>query len=694
MGANLVSSSEPRRSLGPWWAVFAAGLFALVGGLSLAGARMAAQSLDRERLALQSDAALVRGVAETSLQDAAANVQNLLESRLPLDTVSAEVLDQAVMLFEQRLERESLSPALRFETCMLLARIAVLRSESGRAAELYQRAKSLLASDSGVPAEEVRFRTAQCDVRLGRVLAARGQWEPAAQATAAGLKTLRLLAAQDASVDRRVLSAELAISEFNWAVIEAARGADPLSPLDRAIGRIAEKVAKSIDAEHVFWRDLLADAHQLQSGLLWRQGATREASAASQASIDVVVGTLEVVQRISAEGRLSFASGKYEDALQQARHNLLEIERDADNGTPATGAEDAAALPHAWRWERLNNARSRVVSHDVLLRGRLPGEFERQEAVLLVWGDDQWSKSALVGAISAVHQRIEVIVLVADSSIQARAERTLRDAGLPADAVTFVSIPANTVWARDFGPLVVERGDGALIVDAVLPRKRRFKDDLVPTRLARWLQANTLSLPIAVDGGAILSNGQGLCLASEALAWVNEQRGLANRQILTRNLQRVTGAERVVYVDPLRDEPTGHLDCFMTFTSPDTLVIGDYGDADPVNAELLDRQAERLARLRMPGGPLRVERIPMPPPVSSNIRGTYTNVIYANGVLLVPTWSGVPAAFQQQAMAVYRRLLPDWEVIGIDCTELGARGGALHCASASLFRLGSLPRHD
>ena len=38
---------------------------------------------------------------------------------------------------------------------------------------------------------------------------------------------------------------------------------------------------------------------------------------------------------------------------------------------------------------------------------------------------------------------------------------------------------------------------------------------------------------------------------------------------------------------------------------------------------------------------------------------TYTNVVYANEVLLVPHYDTVDRAIEEEALAVYRRLLPD-----------------------------------
>ena len=84
-----------------------------------------------------------------------------------------------------------------------------------------------------------------------------------------------------------------------------------------------------------------------------------------------------------------------------------------------------------------------------------------------------------------------------------------------------------------------------------------------------------------------------------------------------------------------------------------TVVVGEYpASVDPVNSEILDRNAQQFASLRPAGGPLKVVRIGMPPRFSL-VPGhapwpTYTNVVYANGVLLLPVCPGLSKAATQK----------------------------------------------
>ncbi|MEM7785007.1 MAG: arginine deiminase family protein, partial [Planctomycetota bacterium] len=102
-------------------------------------------------------------------------------------------------------------------------------------------------------------------------------------------------------------------------------------------------------------------------------------------------------------------------------------------------------------------------------------------------------------------------------------------------------------------------------------------------------------------------------------------------------------------------------------------------------AAILDRNATLLANVELPSGRLNVVRIPMPPRESDFFGGTYTNVVYVNGILVVPTWPNAPTELEELALATFRKLLPGWEVVGIDASNVGAGNGGFRCMTMPIF---------
>jgi agmatine/peptidylarginine deiminase len=322
----------------------------------------------------------------------------------------------------------------------------------------------------------------------------------------------------------------------------------------------------------------------------------------------------------------------------------------------------------------------------------LAGEFERQDAILLAWDEsDPAAQLTQIEIIRAIWKRVPVILLVSSADAQVTASAAMRQAGLGNRAVRFVRVAVDTVWARDYGPAAVKSplGVGALI-NAEYERAERPNDDDVPLAVAPLLGMQTVEAPLRIEGGNLLSNGAGICVTTRKVLDDNAGRGYDEADV-ARLLKSVYGARETLILEPLVGEPTGHVDMFATFTAVDHVIVGECSTVtDPVNADLLDRNARRLAQLSTPRGPMRVTRIPMPPP-EFEVWRTYTNVLYANGTLLVPVYPGADILGRRQALAVYRQALPGWKVKGIDCSDLIQSGGALHCVSMNLSRIARLP---
>ncbi len=312
---------------------------------------------------------------------------------------------------------------------------------------------------------------------------------------------------------------------------------------------------------------------------------------------------------------------------------------------------------------------------------RLPADFEAHGAIVLAGG---WlaaeAPDALAQLVRQMKPRQPVVFLVSSARQREAASRVLAERGLSPEKLRFVTVPTDTGWVRDFGPIFVD-ADGALhAIDAAYGQSGRDRDEEASAAIAERFEAATTAIPLRWQGGNLLSNGEGLVVTTTRSINANIERG-HDAGTAAGFLNRHGGAEQVVVLEHLEGEPTGHVDMFACFTGPQTIVVGEYdASVDPDNAAVLDRNAARLAEVRTPRGPLKVLRIPMP----SNEDGvwrSFTNVVFANGALLVPAYPGAAPATGEKALAVYRRLLPEWDVVGIDADRIARREGGLRCVT-------------
>ena len=310
---------------------------------------------------------------------------------------------------------------------------------------------------------------------------------------------------------------------------------------------------------------------------------------------------------------------------------------------------------------------------------RLPADFEAHGAIILAGG---WlaaeAPDALVQLVRQMQPRQPVVLLVSSARQREAASRVLAERGLSPEKLQFLTVPTDTGWVRDFGPIFLDAGGALHAIDAAYGQPGRDRDEEASAAIAEQFEATTTATPLRWQGGNLLSNGEGLVVTTTRSINANIERG-HDVGTLARFLNRHCGAEQVVVLEHLEGEPTGHVDMFACFTCPQTIIVGTYApDVDPDNASVLDRNAARLAEVRTRRGPLKVVRIPMP----SNDDGvwrSFMNVVFANGVLLVPTYPG--AAAGEKALAVYRRLLPEWDVVGVDAERIARHEGGLRCVS-------------
>lgn len=326
-----------------------------------------------------------------------------------------------------------------------------------------------------------------------------------------------------------------------------------------------------------------------------------------------------------------------------------------------------------------------------------PAEFERQQAIVIAWRNDS-EESCLVQLDIAreASRTVTVVVIVPpDNDIDVVSLR-FADTGASLDDVIFLRLPVDSVWIRDYGPFFVRRNQGQFrLIDAAYDGVGRPADDDFPIAFARQLGLVTEQTGLGVEGGNLLTNGQGLLISTTKMVADNQHLGYSMREMQTKLLS-AWNADQLIVLDPLAGEPTAHVDMFATFVDAQTVVVASIDPkADRFNSRLLDRTAKRLGEVHTSRGPLRVARIPMPPQYDASKWPSYTNVAFANGILLVPYYFEQDPTWHQAA-AVYSRLLPGWKIIGIDCTDVIGMGGALHCLTwnlPDLHMVTDLPRH-
>jgi len=317
---------------------------------------------------------------------------------------------------------------------------------------------------------------------------------------------------------------------------------------------------------------------------------------------------------------------------------------------------------------------------------RLPAEWEPSEAVVITWPvlfPGFWDfYRDLVAAIAPV-ARVDVLI---PHAIYAPAVLAYLGEGWQDDRRLRLLVTASDdIWIRDYGPLTcIDKAGQRVMVDAIFdpPEMLFTNDDSFPVRYAAHQGCASRHLALHLEGGNLWSDGQGTIIATEGLYARNFP--MPPDDVRQRLLEGL-GAERLIVVPPLRMEGTGHVDVFVKLATPDTVLVTE--PRSIVNGRRLAEAAEVLRASRNATGcSYRVVALPSVPAYCnwgvSRIWPSYTNALTVNQRVLVPTY-GLPER-DAAALAVYRQVMPDHEIIGINARIAANAGGTIHCLTMQI----------
>lgn len=307
----------------------------------------------------------------------------------------------------------------------------------------------------------------------------------------------------------------------------------------------------------------------------------------------------------------------------------------------------------------------------------LEGETGPVAEILMGWADDTWMYlPTYIRIIRDAAPSTHLMLVVDGFDQQFTVSHELGRAGVDLASIEFVHGELDSMWMRDYGPLIVRGRDGKRrIVDASYGRRH---DDRVPAVVAHKLGWAHESIPIELDGGHLQSDGQGHCVVSQDVVYLNEDEGRSEKQTLD-VLRDYLGCRQIVLVPPLLAEETGHVDVFLYVTGPRQVLLGRYRpDQDRGNQRRLDHTARILTHAGFV-----VRRIPMPGNDHRRVFRTYTNALAANGVILVPTYRK-DRRFERAALNDYRRIFPARSIVPIPADHVIELGGALHCLAMTV----------
>ncbi|MFH0899199.1 MAG: agmatine deiminase family protein [Pseudomonadota bacterium] len=327
--------------------------------------------------------------------------------------------------------------------------------------------------------------------------------------------------------------------------------------------------------------------------------------------------------------------------------------------------------------------RARIYEHaDRNLGHRLRGDWEPPNALLLAYSE-QWADS-LADLVAIAQDQTRVFLLAnpaKNTSLQI--QTWILRSGLGNGKVSLLWIGHDTPWIRDYGPLEIVRRDGDHSwLDADYSDSRPA-DDAIPSVLASRVGVPVEPLPFHLAGGAIISNGLGLCATT--IEYCRENNIDFDDPAIMDPLLETLGCQLLALLPALKDEKARHIDMFAQFLAADVVAVADVRTTDShEDAERMDEAArglkEAAARL---GSDLRVARVPLPYLGEGKYR-TYVNGLRLRTSFVAPSYRDVPDDIEASAYRALADTLSGIEVVVVPADNVIRLLGSLHCISLGL----------
>lgn len=327
---------------------------------------------------------------------------------------------------------------------------------------------------------------------------------------------------------------------------------------------------------------------------------------------------------------------------------------------------------------------------------RMPAEWEKQKAVLLSFPhiNSDWSDN-LNSALSVFVKIAQAIAYKESVYIVCDDKEMIKDLFCSTNNMSFIELPTNDTWTRDYGVITVEDDGETKFLDFTFDgwggKFDAHLDNDVNKALHQKGYLGTTpfeTIEFVMEGGSLESDGMGTMLTtSECLCNPNRNGGLTKETIEAKLIEYL-GAKRFLWLDHgylSGDDTDSHIDTLARFVNSNTIVYVKCDDKNDEHYEALQAMEEQLKEFTtVDNKPYSLVALPMTKAIYKDgirLPATYANFLITNHALIYPTYDDEADKIVGD---IFKELFPNLEIIPINCLRLIEQGGSLHCSTMQI----------
>lgn len=343
---------------------------------------------------------------------------------------------------------------------------------------------------------------------------------------------------------------------------------------------------------------------------------------------------------------------------------------------------------------------------------RMPGEYEKHAGTWMLWPmrTDTWR----AGAKPAQRAYVEVAKAISKFEpvtmcVNAEQYENAR-ALLPAD-IRVVEISSNDAWMRDIGPTFVKNDNGEVRgVDWGFNAWGGLKGGLYfPWHLDSAVKQKVLEIEqldrydanfLINEGGAIVADGEGTVITTEQCLLNDNRNPDLSKDEVEETLKQYLNADKVIWIKEglVGDETDGHIDEVLFYVRPGEVAISWTDDPNHIQYDLLQDVYKQLEQeTDAKGRKLTIHKVQLPKQIQlseeesaeidnannaydrsadETFLATYINCYICNGGVVLPVFNDPQ---DEIAVAQFKKLFPDREIVTVFTREVSVGGGNIHC---------------